>query len=148
MGANMAVSPSEDPLRRIDVFFYGLFMDEGLLRAKGVSPTHLRSASAKGFQLRIGQRATLVAHEGGSVYGVVASLQHREVDLLYSEPSLRDYRPEAILATLPSGETVPVLCFNLITPPSAKEHNPEYAYKLRVLAERLRFPAEYVASIQ
>jgi hypothetical protein len=26
-------------LRRIEVFFYGLFMDEELLRAKGVTPT-------------------------------------------------------------------------------------------------------------
>jgi Gamma-glutamyl cyclotransferase, AIG2-like len=135
-------------MRRIDVFFYGLFMDEELLRDKGVQPSSLRAASLKGFQLRIGQRATLVPSETECVYGIVASLSHREVDQLYSDPSLRGYRPEAVSATLPDGETVPALCFNLIVPPAAEEHNPEYASRLRALAERLPLPAEYIKTIQ
>ena len=44
--------------RSIDVFFYGLFMDTELLRAKGVDPVNVRSACIPGFALRIGQRAT------------------------------------------------------------------------------------------
>src|SRR5437773_12275190 len=131
-------------MRRIDVFFYGLFMGEELLRDKGVQSSSLRAASLKGFQLRIGHRATLVPSETECVYGIVASLSHREVDQLYSDPSLRDYRPEAVSATLPDGETVPALCFNLIVPPAAEEHNPEYASRLRALAERLLLPAEYI----
>ncbi len=47
-------------MRKIDVFFYGLFMDEALLKTKGVIPANLRYASVLGFQLRIGNRATLV----------------------------------------------------------------------------------------
>ena len=43
--------------RRITVFFYGLFMDEELLKAKGVQPTSLRQGCVRGFALRIGQRA-------------------------------------------------------------------------------------------
>ncbi len=58
------------------------------------------------------------------------------------------YRPEAVIAQLMNGELLAALCFNLIEPPSANEHNPDYASKLRSLAERLQFPAEYVASIQ
>jgi hypothetical protein len=46
--------------RCISVFFYGLFMDEELLRAKGVQPRSPRQACIRGFALRIGQRATLV----------------------------------------------------------------------------------------
>jgi hypothetical protein len=47
--------------RRVDVFFYGLFMDIGVLRQSGVEPVNPRRASADGFALRIGRRATLVA---------------------------------------------------------------------------------------
>lgn len=135
-------------MRKIDVFFYGLFMDEDLLRSKGVSPANLRSASVSAFQLRIGDRATLVPSPAGRVYGLIASLSHAELERLYSEPSVSAYRPEAVLAELPNGEVVAALCFNLPEPPSAGERNVDYASKLRSLAERLDFPADYVASIQ
>ncbi len=39
--------------RRIEVFFYGLFMDADLLRAKGARPENIRVASVPGFALRI-----------------------------------------------------------------------------------------------
>ena len=135
-------------MRRIAVFFYGLFMDQALLRAKGVTPDELRPAIARGFALRIGERATLVSSDGARVHGMLASLSHAELDRLYSEPSLRDYRPEAVIVDVPGGDTVPALCYNLIEPPSVEEHNPEYAAKLRALAARLSFPADYVASIR
>jgi hypothetical protein len=134
-------------MRKIDVFFYGLFMDENLLRAKGVAAAHLRPASVAGFQLRIGQRATLVPAPSGRVFGLIASLSHVELEQLYSEPSVQAYRPEAVLAHLANGETRAALCFNLVEPPSADKRNPEYASKLRALAERLHFPADYVATI-
>jgi hypothetical protein len=35
--------------RRIDVFFYGLFMDENALHEKGLRPAHARRASVNGF---------------------------------------------------------------------------------------------------
>jgi hypothetical protein len=44
----------------IGVFFYGLFMDADLLRARGAVPTDVQHASIRGFSLRIGARATLV----------------------------------------------------------------------------------------
>jgi len=135
-------------VRKINVFFYGLFMDEELLQAKGITLPNFRVASVLGFQLRIGNRATLVPAPAGRVFGVIASLSHSELERLYSEPSVRAYRPEAVLAQLANGETLAALCFNLVDPPSAEERNPDYATKLRALAERLQFPPDYVASIQ
>ena len=122
-------------------------MDEDLLRAKGVTVPHLRPASVPGFQLRIGQRATLVPSKSGRVFGLIASLSHAELEKLYSEPSVQDYRPEAVLAHLADGETLAALCFNLVEPPSTDDRNPDYASRLRALAERLNFPADYVRSI-
>jgi hypothetical protein len=41
--------------RRIEVFFYGLFMDADLLRAKGAEPVKIRPACASRFALGSGQ---------------------------------------------------------------------------------------------
>jgi hypothetical protein len=134
--------------RRITVFFYGLFMDIEVLRAKGLQPGEPRSASVPGFALRIGQRATLIPDPGSTVYGFAMQLTHVEVDQLYSDASVSAYRPEAILARLVDGTAVPALCFNLVSPPADGEANPQYAAKLRDLAHRLQLPPDYVSSIR
>lgn len=134
--------------RRIDVFFYGLFMDADLLRAKGVEPVKLRPACVRGFALRIGQRAALSTSPDARVHGIVMQLTHDEIEQLYSEVSVRAYRPEAVIAELSDGARVPALCFNLVAPPSPDEANPEYATKLRALASRLGLPPEYIETIR
>ena len=136
-----------ETVRRIEVFFYGLFMDETLLREKGLSPEGRRPACVEDFRLVIGERATLVPSEGGEAHGVLFSLTPGEVDALYSEESVSAYRPEAVCAQLADGSVVPALCFNLPAPPAPGERNPQYASKLRQLAERLGLPADYVSSI-
>ena len=133
---------------RVEVFFYGLFMDEALLRGKGLRPEERRVASVEGFCLVIGARATLVRCEGGVVHGVVYSLTRGEVEALYSEESVSAYRPEVVRARLSDGGSTEALCFNLPTPPPAEERNPQYAAKLRELAGRLGLPPGYVSSIR
>ena len=132
----------------IDVFFYGLFMDGDLLRAKGIAPANIRNVSVPGYTLRIGQRATLVRNPGARVYGTLMELSHEEIERLYSEPSVSAYRPEAVLCELSDGAGVPALCFNLVKPPNADEANADYAAKLRELAGRLGLPSDYIKSIR
>jgi len=134
--------------RRIGVFFYGLFMDEELLRAKGVEPTSPRRAFVRGFALRIGQRATLVPDSGARAHGLLMELSHEEIDRLYADASVSLYRPEAVVAELADGVQVPALCFNLQVAPQAGESNEAYAEKLRGLARRLGLPADYVDQIR
>ncbi len=134
--------------RLLDVFFYGLFMDQKLLSDKGVQASDLRLAVVSGFVLRIGARAALVPDSAGTVHGVVMKLSHFDLERLYSEPSLLAYRPEPVLATLQSGAIIAALCFNLPEAPSPDERNPEYAEKLRILARRVGLPDAYVASIR
>jgi hypothetical protein len=137
-----------DEARRIDVFFYGLFMDEALLREKGMNPKERRVVSVENFCLVIGARAALVPCADGVVHGVLFSLTHSELDALYSEASVSIYRPEAVSARLADGSLIPALCFNLPTPPSAGERNPQYVSKLKELAERIGLAPGYVSSIQ
>jgi hypothetical protein len=135
-------------VRRVDVFFYGLFMDEELLRAKGLEIEGAELAAVDGLALRIGQRAALVPAPGCRVHGIVFSLTLSELERLYSEPSVRAYRPQAVLAQLASGGVIAALCYNLPQPPALTDHNPEYAAKLRAVAQKVGLPTEYVASIQ
>ena len=134
--------------RLLDVFFYGLFMDEELLRAKGARATDIRLAVVQGFALRIGERAALVPDSAGIVHGVVMKLSHLDIERLYAEPSVAAYRPEPVLATLTNGDAIAALCFNLPKAPSPDERNTEYAAKLRTVAQRVGLPGEYVASIR
>lgn len=134
--------------RRVDVFFYGLFMDQELLRSKGLDPQGAELAWVEGFALRIGQRAALLPRTGSKVHGVVMSLTLAELDQLYSEPSVQAYQPQAVLVHLASGGVAGALCYNLGQPPSADERNPDYAAKLRALGAKIGLPTHYVASIQ
>jgi hypothetical protein len=133
--------------RRVDVFFYGLFMDGDALRAQGFDPRDPRLARVDGMALRLGARATLVPARGAVVHGVLMAVTHAEIDRLYAEPSVAAYRAEPITVTLKDGGVVAALCFNLPEAPAGGASNPDYAAKLAVVARRLGLPEDYIASI-
>jgi hypothetical protein len=133
--------------RRIDAFFYGLFMDVDILRESNVTPFNPRRAFVDDFALRIGQRATLLPSTGARAYGMLVALTHLELARLYAAPGLDEYRPEAVLALPLEGQPSPALCYNLREAPRPDERNPEYAVRLQRVLRKLEFPAEYVASV-
>jgi hypothetical protein len=133
--------------RRVDAFFYGLFMDVDVLRGSGVAPENPRRAYVDGFALRIGQRATLLPSSGARAYGMLFALTHAELERLYTAPGLEHYRPEAVLARPLSGTPTAALCYNLRETPRADERNPEYAARLQRALGKLDFPPDYVASV-
>jgi hypothetical protein len=133
--------------RRVDVFFYGLFMDAGVLREHAVQPINPKRGYVEGLALRIGRRARLVPRPAARAYGMVYSLTQPELERLYSAPGLEEYRPEAVLVKLFEGEALPALCYNLQEEPQPEEGNAEYAARLRAVLTRLGFPPEYVASV-
>ena len=133
--------------RRVEVFFYGLFMDADALREKGFHPANARPASVKDMALHLGERATLVPECGGCVHGMLMDLTHDELDRLYAESSVAAYRPEPVIASLRDGSIVAALCFNLPAVPAGIRSNSEYAAKLRITAKQMGLPENYVASI-
>ena len=133
--------------RRIDAFFYGLFMDLDVLREAGVTPVNPRRAYVDDFALRIGQRATLLPSAGARAYGMLFAVTRSELDRLYSAPGLEHYRPEAVLAQCLEGTPAPALCYTLREAPTPDERNPEYAARLQRVLGKLDFPREYVASV-
>jgi hypothetical protein len=134
--------------RRVDGFFYGLFMDADVLRASGVVPADPRRAYVDGFALRIGQRATLLPVPGARAYGMLFALTHAELERLHGAPGLEHYRPEAVLARLLEGTlAVPALCYALREAPRPSERNPDYAARLQRALRALDFPPEYVEAV-
>jgi len=133
--------------RRVDGFFYGLYMDVDVLREAGVRPQNPRHAYVDDFALRIGQRATLLPSAGARAYGMLYALTHTELERLYTAPGLEYYRPEAVLAHPRSGAATPALCYNLREAPRPEERNPAYAERLRRALTTLEFPPDYIASV-
>ena len=131
--------------RRIDAFFYGLYMDRDVLSGSGIEIVNPRKAYADGYALLIGNRATLVEAIGKRSFGMVMSVTHADINKLYS--GLEGYYPEAISVNLMGPDVVPALCYNLAEAPHPDENNSEYAIKLREALARLDFPSDYVASI-
>ena len=134
--------------RRADVFFYGLFMDEDLLRSKGLRPENVELASLLGMALRLGERAALIPDAASRVHGMVMTLTLDELERLYSDPGVLAYRPQAVLIHPQSGGFLAALCYNLPDPPAPGARNPEYAEKLRAVGKKVGLPREYVASIK
>ena len=124
-----------------DVFFYGLYMDQDILHAKGVDPQAPRKAVVPGYRLAIGRRALLVPQFGAQAFGMVFALTDREIESLYAEPGLEMYRPESVIASFEDGTFAAVTTFNLGEPVPG-DVDLKYAAKLRVVLERLGFRAD------
>ncbi len=113
-----------------DVFFYGLYMDEEILKSKNVEPRNKRIAIANGYELKIGKMATLIRKDKAKSQGLVYSLTHDEIDILYVKSGLTAYVTEALMVELQDGSSIVALTCNLLHPPTDDESNDEYFQKL------------------
>ena len=128
-------------------FHLGVAYDH-VLAGAGVTPRSPRKASADGFALKIGQRATLVRARDSIAWGMVYAMSPEELAKLYGGPGLEAYQPQEIEVALENRAIIPARVYTLAHPPAQDEPNPEYAEKLKAVLTRLGFPAEYVAGIQ
>lgn len=122
------------------VFFYGLYMDPEILRMKNVEPRNPQIGYAKNFELRIGNKATLLRALDKQAYGIVYDLTHGEIDALYKDSGLTEYAAEAVMVTIGEKE-IPTLCCNLVVPPETRESNADYEEKLLKAMDRLGVPS-------
>lgn len=128
------------------IFFYGLFMDESLLSTKGITPTNKVIGYVEGFELRIGERATLFRQPGGRTYGVVMDILPSDARDLYSEDSVADYLPEPVTVETLDGSRLDATCYNL-PPDKVTGTNKEYAESLIEVATKLKLPDSYLDQI-
>ena len=130
------------------IFFYGLFMDASLLREKGLHPTVLGPAELPGYQIRIGNRASLIPSPQSTSYGMLIDLPDEEATTLYSAPDVGDYCPDNVNAILLSDRTAQTaVCYNLPPDKLGAGTNSEYAEQLSALVLELGFPPAYASEI-
>lgn len=122
-----------------DVFFYGLYMDEEILKSKGVIPRNQRIAKVKDYRLRIGKMATLLRDINSEVYGLVYSLTHDEIYKLYEGSNLSNYVAESVVVNI-DGVYSSSLCCNLLNSPLEDESNNEYLDKLIFCMNKYNLP--------
>ncbi len=131
------------------VFFYGLFMDAGLLRQMNLEPVELGPAVLHGYQLRIGNKATLVPSLEAKSYGMLMELADDELASLYSGPGVSAYQPEVVeTMRIDDGTRQPAVCYNLPADQLGAEFNSEYANNLSSLLTRLGFPPAYADAVK
>jgi hypothetical protein len=135
------------PDNTINVFFYGLFMDESLLASKGIRPKLSRLGYVDDLRLHIGERATLLPAKDSRSYGVLMEVTLDQAAGLYSDESVCDYVAEAVVVHLPDDKQVAAICYNL---PASKltGTNSRYAADLLALATRLSMPESYLERIR
>lgn len=128
------------------VFFYGLFMDEQLLKDKGLDPQNTQLASLLNYQLKIGARATLAEQNGAICHGSIMDLIDEELGSLYSGEGVQDYVPIDVNAIDVDGNEVK--CQTYILPlDMLSGRNSEYAKQLAEVAQKLGIPGDYIAEI-
>ena len=131
----------------MDVFFYGLFMDQTILEKNGINPSNPRKGYLKGYTLKIGNRASLIPSEGEKSYGIVMTVDDEAIGNLYAEPSVADYVPEKVTVTVGETDSVIAICYNL-PPELLSGTNATYAESLYKLAEVNNFPEDYLEKIR
>ncbi len=129
------------------VFFYGLFMDPDFLEEKGHNPKNVQLVYSNGYQLIIGEKASLLPKAGAKAYGTIMDLQTDELNLLYAAEGVQDYVPQALHVHTMSGKRLEVLCYILPKDKMAGS-NSEYARQLAKVAEQLGLPESYIEEIK
>lgn len=126
-------------------------MNPEILAEHEVFPAKVLAAKLYGFRLDIRPRVNLRRDEKSCVYGAIAALTSREIEILYSYISENfglKYFPEAVLAETLDGMFVPALCY---IAPDMEESPPapDYIKQLAECVRAMKLPewyAEYVES--
>ena len=134
---------------RVWVFFYGSYMNLGVLREVDFIPDKWEVAKLADFDIVIRPRANLVPADGRCVYGILATGTHAELGKLYAHAQDvlgETYLPEAVLAETRAGYWRPALCYisQSMTPrPAAKD----YVDRILTPAREYGFPGWYIERI-
>ena len=134
---------------RVDVFFYGSFINRRVLADHGLVPTDVRVARLPDFDITIWPLANLHAAPGRGAYGILVAATHDELARLYdyAERGLGGrYLPQAVIVELLDRGQLPAPCY---IAPSLRPAPATAEYVERIVgpARELGFPADYIAHL-
>jgi len=135
---------------KVWAFFYGSYMNFGVLRDVDIVPENWCVARLDGFDICIRPRANLIRSDQCCVYGIVAEATHAELTRLYAHAQdvLGElYLPEAVLVQTQAGLWRPALCY---LSPEMTPQPPDNAYVERIIqpAREFGFPQWYLTRLE
>ena len=136
--------------RKLQVFFYGGYMNMKTLEEAGVSKRAFAPASIHGYELVIQPHANIIEAGDGVVYGILANMTHDELETLYGDNINQrlgvPYFPEAMLVFTRGGKITPAMVYIAHDMKPAKADN-DYVDSILKPAETYGFPKWYVDKI-
>jgi cation transport regulator ChaC len=132
------------------VFFYGSYMNFNVLKEVNLIPQHVEVARLSGFDIQIQPRANLVRSNQHSVYGILATASHQELNRLYAHAHDvlgETYLPEAVLVETTNGQWRPAMCY---IAPHMNPQKPTCDYVDRIVnpASEFKFPEWYIKRLE
>ena len=131
--------------RKLQVFFYGGYMNMKVLEDAGIKKRAFAPASIHGYELVIQPYANIIEAGDGVVYGILANMTHAELATLYGDNiklTGTPYLPEAMLVFTRGGKIAPAMVY---IAKGMIPGNADNAYVDGILkpAETYGFPAWY-----
>jgi hypothetical protein len=130
------------------VFFYGSFINPGVLRQYDVALQAIEVAKLGGYDIAIQPLATLIPSAQHCVYGIVASLTHIELRKLYSQDWVSGYDPYPVLVESERNKFMLALCYIAAKAAEPSAPSADYLMKIIVPAQEYGFPQWYVERLQ
>jgi len=135
---------------RVQVFFYGSYMNPAVLSEMQVVPERFVVARLDGYDIRIAPRANLEPSSEHCVWGVLIEATHAELQRLYAHA--RDvlgetYLPHPVLTRTREGAWLPAMCY-LAASMAAQRPDPGYVDRIIQPARSFGFPDWYVRRLE
>ena len=131
-------------------FFYGSYMNPRVLREVDLVPERMEVARLPGFDIEIGPLANLLPSDQHTVYGILATATHAELDRLYAharEVLGGIYLPYPVSAYTESGRIELALCY--IAPRmKAAPASADYVGRIVEPARNYGFPSWYIERLE
>lgn len=136
---------------RVDVFFYGSYMNFDVLMNSGISQREYHVGQLMGYELTIGSSANIIKNGLERVFGIVTPLTHDEVEILYGREAQAklgaEYMPEPVLVMTANSNIVPSLCYISYKPIVGKADT-TYIDTILSAAQKYNFPQSYIHHIE
>lgn len=131
-------------------FFYGSYINLNVLREVDLVPTRVEVARLSGFDIEIRPLANLSESDQHTVYGILATATHAELQRLYAHAQDvlgGTYLPQAVVAQTLAGQLEPALCY--IAPAlSGEPASADYVGRIVDAGREHGFPSWYIAKLQ
>ena len=126
-------------------------MDPAVLKSVDYVPEQVFTAKLSGYDIDINPLANLIRSDAHSVYGIVASGTHAELDRLYGEYVQArlgaTYLPFPVVCEKSDGSLIPALCY-LRSGMATGQPSDDYLDKIIRPAKGYGFPQWYLTRLE